>query len=101
MVTAANKTDDWREASTKDFYISHKHPYYTFYKAPTQEQVLQNHQQLQRHHGEEDTNDSEAEAALSTLPESIWVSHHPKVGLLKVRPITFATDVTDPVNLSQ
>lgn len=101
MIAATNKISDWQETSIKDVYISVEHPQYTFYKAPTTVKVILNHQQLQRHHGAENTNDSEAEAALSALPSSMWVSHQADVGLLKVKPIEFQVDTAVPVNLPQ
>lgn len=62
---------DWTQTETEDVFTFPSQPEFTFYKVQTSTLVVLAHQQFQRHHGAEDNNDSEAEAALDELPSSL------------------------------
>lgn len=62
---------DWTQTETDDDFTSPSHPVFTFYKVQTSTLVVLAHQQFKRHHGAEDNNDPEAEAALDQLPSSL------------------------------
>lgn len=72
-----------------------------FLKGKVEISVMLHHQQLQRHHGAEDTNDPEAEEMLATLPPTMWVTHQADVGRLEVAPVTFKISTSKPVHIPQ
>lgn len=57
--------------------------------------------QLQHHHGAEDSNDPLTEAALADIDDSLWVTHQADVGKMNVKPVSFAIDLSQPVNIPQ
>ncbi|XP_056875472.1 uncharacterized protein LOC130517549 [Takifugu flavidus] len=101
MVAEANTIKDWVSLELRDLWTSTSHPKLRFIKISCEIAVVLQHRQLQRHHGAEDSNDREAEVALTDLPPHMWVNHQADVGLVQTAPVTFQIDMTDPVFIPQ
>lgn len=92
----------WEPTDVEGVYASPLAPSFTFFKCQVFVQLVLTREQLQRHHGAEDSNDPLTEAALADNDDSLWVTHQvTHQGKLNVKPVSFAIDLSQPVNIPQ
>lgn len=58
-------------------------------------------EQLPHHHAVEDSNNPLTEAAVVDIDDSLWMTHQADLGNLNVKPVSFAIDFSQPVNIPQ
>lgn len=101
MIAKANLITKREPTEVEGVSASPSAPSFTLFKERVFVQFVLTREQLQHHHGAEYSNDPLTEAALVDIDDSLWVTHQRDMGKLNVKPVSFAIDLSQPVNIPQ